>query len=67
MRILIVIICVLVPNVFAQSEILYKFLNLNRENLSISGSCENDLQILKDSLVDGEMWALKSEFLRFFD
>ena len=66
MRIFIVIFCVLVSNAFAQSEILYKFLNLNRENLTVSGRCENDLQILQESLESGEIWAMKSEFLRFY-
>lgn len=55
------IFCVLVPNVFAQSEILYKFLQLNREHLRISESCENDLQIIEEGLESEDVWALKCE------
>lgn len=61
MRFFLVIFCVLVPNVFAQSEILYKFLQLNREHLRISESCENDLQIIEEGLESEDVWALKCE------
>ena len=61
MRIFAVFLCVLVPAAFAQSEILARFLHLNRQNLSISQSCEQDLQVIDESLGRKEIWAMKSE------
>ena len=67
MRIFAVVFGVLVPTVFAQSEILLRFLHLNRQNLSISQSCEQDLQVIDESLGRKEIWAMKSELKRFIE
>lgn len=51
------------PTAFAQSEILLRFLHLNRHNLSVSQSCEQDLQVIDESLGRKDIWAMKSEFV----
>ena len=60
MKLYLVIFCVF-PIVFAQSEILNRFLKLNRDELKISGKCDNDLNLIDKNLNDGEIWALKCE------
>lgn len=47
--------------VHAQHEIVYNFLNLNRENLGISKACDQDLQMISAGIETNEIWALKSE------
>ena len=60
MKSLVIYGCLLVV-VQAQSEIVLRFLNLNRENLTISKSCDSDLKTVNASLAKNEIWALKCE------
>ena len=62
MKVITAIFCVLVPSVLAQSEILYKFLKLDRGNLAISKSCNDDLKIIDSSLENKDIWALNREY-----
>ena len=48
--------------VSAQSEIINRFINLKRNELNISESCDNNLKAIGDSLVKNEVWALKCNF-----
>lgn len=62
MKVITAILCALVPSVLTQSEILYKFLKLDRGNLSISKSCNDDLNLIDFSLERQDIWALKCKY-----
>ena len=53
-----------IPAINAQSEVIHKFLRVNRTGLLVSAECDNDLKIVENSLAENEIWALKCECVK---
>lgn len=61
-----IIVCALIE-VQAQSEIVLRFLSLNRKNLTITKACDHDLKVISASLETNEVWALKCKFIKLIN